>query len=137
MKTHLKNNILIILLTIVSFSGVAQEKTNNASIEYDRTIKKYFVVEFIPNKETQIENTERIKIQQQHMANIKKMATEGTLVLAGPFEQGGGLYILDAKDFATAEAMIKEDPTVSNNLNTYKIRPWYTEKGLFTLENKN
>ncbi|MGI9526587.1 MAG: YciI family protein [Weeksellaceae bacterium] len=116
--------------------AVPTTRAQNAEIvDYDRTIKKYFVVELTP-KEAKLNPADRMKIQQEHMKNIKNLVLENKLVMAGPFEGGGGLFFLSVATKEEAETIIKEDPTVKNGLNTYQIRTWYTERGLFTLENK-
>ena len=133
----MKKQLLILCLCSINFFAFAQDNTGQKDVEYDRTIKRYFFVELIPNPEINLEASERGKIQQQHLQNIKMMAENGQLVMAGPFQEGGGLFFLDVADLKTAEELVKNDPTILSKLNTYKIKAWYTEKGLFTLENKN
>ncbi|MCB0448411.1 MAG: hypothetical protein KDD03_13070, partial [Gelidibacter sp.] len=98
--------------------AVPTTRAQNAEIvDYDRTIKKYFVVELTP-KEAKLNPADRMKIQQEHMKNIKNLVLENKLVMAGPFEGGGGLFFLSVATKEEAETIIKEDPTVKNGLNT-------------------
>lgn len=103
-------------------------------IEYDRTPKQYFMVELTPTANASMSKQERMEIQRAHMQNIGQLASEKKLVLAGPFPEGGGILFLSVETVEEAEKLVLADPTVSNGLNTYKIRPFVTERGLFTLE---
>jgi uncharacterized protein YciI len=80
---------------------------------------------------------ERKKDFEGHFANMKRMAAEGKLVLAGPFEKGAdndghfaGLFLLTVD---TAEAVRKEtaqDPTVRNGRFEMQIIPWWGPVGI-------
>lgn len=105
-----------------------------SQIDYDRTPKQYFMVELIPNENASLSGEEKKDIQRAHMKNIGLMVQNDQLVLAGPFPSGGGLFFLSVPTIEEAEELVKADPTVANKLNTYQIRPFVTERGLFTLE---
>ena len=117
--------ILILPLLTISSHTLAQ-----APME----IVSYYFVELIPNQEHGIELEKLKTLQVEHMNNIKTMATEGKLLLAGPFADGGGLFILTAESAEQAEDWVKADPAVAAGRFTYKIRQWYTEKGMLSLE---
>jgi uncharacterized protein YciI len=127
---HKKVILFILLITSLPLFSIAQ-----VSLAYDKTIKLYFVAELIPNLESKVSMQERMKIQQAHMANIKDLVEKKKLVMAGPFPQGGGLFFLSVKTQAEAEEVMKADPSITSGLNTFSVRPWFTEKGLFTLDN--
>jgi len=103
--------------------------------EYDRTIKQYIIAELSP-LENSIDKTELGNIQQQHMAYIKKLTADDNLVLAGPYTTGGGLFFLNTSDEAVARAWIENDPSVKSKASSYTLKKWFTEKGLFTLDNE-
>lgn len=52
------------------------------------------------------------KIMEGHMANINRLAAEGKLISAGPFEGGGGLFILNTTSIDEAKAWLETDPGV-------------------------
>lgn len=52
------------------------------------------------------------KIMEGHMANINRLASEGKLISAGPFEGGGGLFILNTTSVDEAKAWLDTDPGV-------------------------
>jgi uncharacterized protein len=73
------------------------------------------------------------KIQEGHMDNIKKLAAEGKLVIAGPFGDQGdvrGIFIMDVASKEEAERLCAEDPAVKAGRLTVEVRPWYGPKGL-------
>jgi uncharacterized protein YciI len=52
------------------------------------------------------------KIMEGHMANINRLASEGKLISAGPFEGGGGIFILNTTSLEEAKAWLDTDPGV-------------------------
>ncbi len=55
------------------------------------------------------------KIMEGHMANIKKMAKEGHLLVAGPFEGGGGIFIFNSTSMNDVTEWMKPDPGIQSN----------------------
>ena len=71
-----------------------------------------------------------------HFANMKRLADDGDLVLAGPL--GGddgkrGLFVLAAPDIDAAKAMIGEDPTVAAGVFVAEYSPFYGSAALMRL----
>jgi uncharacterized protein YciI len=70
------------------------------------------------------------KLGEGHMANIERLAAEGTLVLAGPFvdsEGAGdlaGIFVLAVDSLAAARAAIDSDPAVKAGRFTVELRAW-------------
>ncbi|HLA68110.1 MAG TPA: YciI family protein [Bacteroidota bacterium] len=65
-------------------------------------------------------------LQTAHMANIQNLANEGKLLIAGPFDGGGGIFVLatDSKD--TARAWLSTDPAIRSKrwiIETYPYVP--------------
>jgi uncharacterized protein YciI len=53
----------------------------------------------------------RAERRDEHVAHLKKLREEGTLVAAGPYEDGtGGAILLNAEDVAAAEKIVAADP---------------------------
>lgn len=52
------------------------------------------------------------KIMEGHMANISSMAKDGRLLAAGPFEGGGGIFVLKTNSTEEAEQWLASDPGV-------------------------
>lgn len=54
-------------------------------------------------------------LMQGHLANINRLHSEGKLVTAGPFDGGGGIFLLQTNSVATAQTWISTDPAVAAN----------------------
>lgn len=66
------------------------------------------------------------KIMDGHMANIERLAKEGKLIAAGPFEGGGGIFILNTSSIDEAKTWVDSDPGVKAkrwNIEIYPYRP--------------
>ncbi len=119
------------LFAIVSFSK-AQDKQ-----EEPFEIIKYYFVELITNPDRpELPKVQVDSIQAAHMANMGSMAEKGQLMLAGPFEGGGGIFVLNVPTMEAAEKLAAQDPAVSAGRLLTKIRAWYTTKGSFGIEAK-
>ncbi len=98
-------------------------------------IVKYYFVELITNPDRpELPKAEVDSIQAAHMANISKMVEEKLLMLAGPFEGGGGIFILKVDSMEAAEKLTARDPAIKAGRLLTKIRPWYTTTGSFMAE---
>ena len=125
--------LLLFALVLVPFLSQAQDTQGNPPAE----IVKYYFVELITNPDRpDLPQLQVDSIQSAHMANIGKMVEEKTLMLAGPFENGGGIFILKVESMEAAEKLTARDPAVSSGRLLTKIRPWYTATGVFTAEEK-
>jgi len=73
------------------------------------------------------------QIQAGHMANIRKMAATGKLIVAGPFSDNGelrGMFIFDAASTEEVRAMAEADPAVQQGRLVLELHPWYAATGL-------
>lgn len=55
------------------------------------------------------------RLMKGHLANIERIAKEGKLLAAGPFEEGGGLFILNTASKDEAREWLKTDPGIQAN----------------------
>jgi uncharacterized protein YciI len=63
------------------------------------------------------------KIQAAHMANIDSLAKTGSLLAAGPFNGGGGLFVLLASSPENARMILNTDPAVKANRFIVELYP--------------
>lgn len=64
------------------------------------------------------------KLMEGHMANITRLAKEGKLIAAGPFEGGGGIFVLNTTSIDEAELWLSTDPGVKANRWDIEILPY-------------
>ena len=69
-----------------------------------------------------------VELQAAHMKNIRKLADEGILVLAGPFLDDGdlrGIYIFDVESIEEAKKLTESDPAIQAGSLIMELHPWY------------
>ncbi|MEL6823139.1 MAG: YciI family protein, partial [Calditrichota bacterium] len=72
--------------------------------------------------------TKAKELQAAHMANIRKMAEEGKLSLAGPFINDGdlrGIYIFNVETLEESRALTETDPAIQHGSLVMELHPWY------------
>jgi len=94
-------------------------------------MKQYWFVMLVKGTNRNQDSVTAEKIQEEHMANINRLASIGKLTVAGPFGDDGnwrGIFILDCKDKDEAEKLLQTDPAISSGRLAYEIHPWWTAK---------
>lgn len=79
------------------------------------------------------DQAERERIQEGHLANIRKMAATGKLIVAGPFEDNGdlrGIFIFQGVTMEEARAMTDDDPAIKAGRLVLELHPWFAAAGL-------
>ncbi len=100
----------------------------------DKYGMKRYVMAFLkrgPNRNQDPE--EATRLQAAHMANIGRMAEEGSLVVAGPFLDDGeirGIYIFNVSDTAEARKLTETDPAIQAGRLVMELKPWYGSAAL-------
>ncbi len=123
-----KSAALLLLVIMFSTAATAQQQENKYP-----NIKQYFFVMLTrgPNAGS-IDSLELEKIQEGHLTNIRKLAEDGKLKIAGPFGDDGdwrGIFIFDVNSEEEVKELIKNDPAIQSGRLSYEIHPWWTEKG--------
>jgi uncharacterized protein YciI len=117
--------LALVLLAICSTSVFAQENYEMTTY-YMVFLKKAPAAAPIPPAEAQ-------KLQDAHLANIKKMFADGKLAIAGPFTDNGdirGIFILTVGSLDEAKSLVQQDPMVKAGRLAPEIHPWMAAKGL-------
>ena len=118
---------MLVILIAFSFSARAQPAP-----KYE--MAKYFVVFLNKGPRWTAEETpDTRKIQEGHMANIRKMAATGKLVVAGPFTDGGtlrGMFVFASGSAEETMALVNADPAIRAGRLEAEIHPWLAAKGL-------
>lgn len=92
-------------------------------------IRQYWFVMLLKGTNRTQDSATAAKIQDGHMANIRKLAAEGKLKVAGPFGDDGdwrGIFIFDAATKEEVEQLLKTDPAIAAGRLGYEIHPWWT-----------
>ena len=130
---------LLLSFCLMSSSGVALGADYDAELaqrlgadEYG--MKQYVLVILRTGPKTDMAKDARANVFRAHMANIKRLATEGKLVVAGPFEDNDshfeGIFIFNVATVAEAHPLIKSDPAVAAGLIAYEAYAWYGSAAL-------
>ena len=73
-----------------------------------------------------------------HMANIQRLAADGKLLIAGPFELDAsaprdsvvGIFIFDVASKEEAVALVQSDPAIAAGHFAAEVLPWFGPSGL-------
>ena len=87
-----------------------------------------------PNDKTLTDETERAEIFKGHFANMRTLAADKDLILAGPFGDPEGirrgLYIFNVKTVEEAQKLVMTDPAVKAGIFTPEFTPYYGSAAL-------
>jgi len=128
-----------LLLTVLLFSCIA--KAQSANREYNRALadslgadeygmKAYVLVILKTGSNTSESEKTVDSLFHGHLNNIGRLASQGKLVLAGPFlknndENYRGIFILNVKTVDEANALLVTDPAIKAKLLEPVVFQWY------------
>jgi uncharacterized protein YciI len=69
------------------------------------------------------------KLMAGHMANINRLAKEGKLQIAGPFDGGGGIFVFNSTSMDEVKELIATDPAVKADRWKLEILPLFITTG--------
>jgi uncharacterized protein len=137
MKQPLRSTHLCLLFLAAALIGVStiavayaqsQAQTGAGATHY------YFVLLNRPANAPQLAKEEAEKLQEQHMANIKKLAAEHKLVIAGPFMDDTnlrGIFVFQADSATDVADWTASDPAVqAGHLIAETHGPWLIDPEL-------
>lgn len=113
MKKHITLLVFILIYSVAS----AQNKS--------------YTFVFLNNKpDKEVLSKEKAdSIMQGHMNNIGRLAKEGKLLAAGPFEGGGGIFILNTTSVDEANQWLATDPGVKAKRWNIEVLPYTVSTG--------
>lgn len=115
-------------------SGSVYDSLLAAKYGADQYGMKRYVMAFLKRGPKRNQDPEEAtRLQAAHMANIGRMAEEGSLVVAGPFLDDGeirGIYIFNVSDTAEARKLTETDPAIQAGRLVMELKPWYGSAAL-------
>lgn len=133
---------LITVLLIISSMGIFAQETKNVYDEKlakalggnENGMKMYVFCILKTGSNTTATKEEKTKYFEGHMANINRLADEGKLVVAGPFEKNNknyrGIFIFNVATVEEAQALVETDPAVKAKIFEAELTPWYCSAAL-------
>ncbi len=104
--------LLLFCFILISSISLAQEKQYTFVFLHTRKDKPE-----LPKEEVD-------KLMEGHLANINRLAAEGKLVAAGPFDGGGGLFVLNTTSIDEANTWLSTDPGIQANRWRLEVLPY-------------
>lgn len=147
-----KIHIALIFLFALSLTINAQKPSYDSTLAKklgadDYGMKMYVFVMLKTGSNVSTDKVARQKAFDGHMKNIQKMADEGKLAVAGPFEKGGthrGLFILNVTTFEEANKLLEGDNAIKEKYLEPELIQWYGSASLLetpeihkTIQKKN
>jgi len=111
--------------------GVSSSPHANPPMEFDSFI---LVLLVRPPNAPEMPKPELDKLQEGHMANMRRMADEGKLFKAGPTEDFSGrnirgIFILKTESVDQAKEWVATDPSVKAGRLAPEFLKWFVQKG--------
>ncbi|MGH9768574.1 MAG: DinB family protein [Blastocatellia bacterium] len=95
------------------------------------TMKKYHLALLRRGPQPAQPGADSLKIQLDHLWNIRRMMDEGKMLAAGPFMKVGdlrGIFVFNTESAEEAKAWTESDPAVKAGRVTVEIHPWLVAK---------
>ena len=95
----------------------------------------FIKTEKFKDKTLKLSNSERKKFLLMHKEWVKDIANSGHYIHSGYLIDetkrpgGGGLLILEAKDFLTAKKIVENDPMIKHELVSWDLQEWVSIDG--------
>ena len=133
-----KSSFTLFILFVLSLSANAQKPIYDSILAKklhadNYGMKMYVFVMLKTGTNTLTDKAAKDKAFQGHMKNIQKMADEGKLAVAGPFENGGnnrGIFILNVSTFEEAKALLEGDTAIKEKYLEPELTQWYGSAAL-------
>jgi len=108
---------LMVLFLLATATGISQPKS--------------YTIVFLNSKPDaeKIDKETETRLFEGHMANINRLASEGKLLAAGPFDGGGGIFILNTTSLDEAGTWVNTDPAVQARRWNIEILPYTPRVG--------
>ncbi|HVF30606.1 MAG TPA: YciI family protein [Pyrinomonadaceae bacterium] len=134
---------LIVLCAATACAQTAEPATNKKfdaelakKVGADKNGMRKYVLALLKTgpKDAEIQGDARKALFKGHFDNMNKLAAEGKLAVAGPFNDPErkyrGLFILAVETVSEAKALAETDPTVKAGVLVVEYVPWFGSAAL-------
>jgi uncharacterized protein len=128
-----RGRAFFVLVTILVLSSAGSALAQTHSEPDAKTAQYFFVLLNRPANAPQLSKEAGEKLQEEHMANIRKLAAEHKLVIAGPFLDNTvlrGIFVFQADSAAQVQEWANSDPAITaGHLSAEVHGSWLVDKG--------
>lgn len=114
---------------VPSADTLAYDSALARSVGADEIGMRSYVMAFLKRGPNQgLDSAQSAELLRAHLANIRRMADMGKLVLAGPFSDTtelAGIYVFDVATVEEARELTGTDPAVQAGRFVMELHPWY------------
>lgn len=96
---------------------------------YSQDIKYTFVFLNTRNDKPELPKVEVDELMKGHLANIQRLANEGKLLVAGPFDGGGGIFIFRGNSSDSVKQWMSTDPGIKAERWKLEMFPYIPRVG--------
>ncbi|MBS1680913.1 MAG: hypothetical protein JST48_04305 [Bacteroidetes bacterium] len=107
---------IVLLFLLGCFSLTAQDRV-------------FVFLHHLPNK-PELPQAQLDSLMKGHFASMKQLAADGRLLVAGPFEGGGGIFIFNSKSVNEVNQWLQNDPGVRANRWKVEVLPYRSRTGM-------
>lgn len=136
--------LCLTLIFLGSFSVIVQKTEQPPNSKFDAALakklgademgmKQYVLVILKIGPTRVVDGEERNKMFAGHFANMKRLAAEGKLALAGPLDGVDGwrgLFVLAVSDIEEAKKLVATDPVIIKGEMIAEYHKWYGSAAL-------
>lgn len=136
--------VVLLLTAVAAFGQKTDEKKPATNSQYDEKLaqklgadeygmKAYVMVILKTGPKTIEDAKERAEIFKGHFANMNRLATEGKLALAGPFDGKDGwrgMFIFNVAKIEEAKKLTETDPVIKSGIMIAEYHEWYGSAGV-------
>jgi len=140
----MKTKTIVILSLFATSFLFAQKKTEKPKFNQqlatelgaDKYGMKAYTIVMLTTGAAKIEDKTKMgELMKGHLTNIRKLADEGKIIVAGPFTEDNkqnfeGMFIFNTQSKEEAEQWVKTDPAVQAGVFSYEVFPWYGSAAL-------
>lgn len=122
---------LFVSVLVLLAGNVIALSADESTREFDSFI---FVLLVRPTNAPELSKEKLDELQIAHLANIRRLASEGKLLKAGPVEDysgqnARGIFIFNSQSKDEVEGWVRTDPLVKMGRLAPEIMKWSVEKG--------